>query len=441
MNTPKYTPQVEELMQLVSPRVGLIRSLTRGARGPVEPNPPILYQAVLSHFDFKRAKLIERASAGKGETESEAIGGAIGEAVERYCASHLDIKSFRRGTWKDVGTDAVLPTDCVLYSERQYASRNLPYARWQEETTIDWLPVRELPSGKEALAPASLIYLSYHTERFEEHLAQITSSGLAAGPDLETAVRGGLYELIERDGFLIYWMNRLPAAEVDFAGAGGLAADIRAHYLRFGVQTRVFNITTDLPVYVMMAVSLNPAGKGPASMVALGCNPDPALALRKALLEICQIRPGNARRYQEEEPQKRLHKYEDVRTLEDHSAFFMVPEHLTELEFLLDNGRTQKLEDLPSYSHGSVKEDLDACVAALKTAGCRIVFADLTTPDLADFKIRVVRTIATGLQPIHFGNGHERLGGKRLYEVPRLLGFTDQATTETSLNPCPHPIA
>ena len=78
-------------------------------------------------------------------------------------------------------------------------------------------------------------------------------------------------------------------------------------------------------------------------MVALGCNPDPALALRKALLEICQIRPGNARRYQEEEPQKRLHKYEDVRTLEDHSAFFMVPEHLAELEFLLDNGRTQKL--------------------------------------------------------------------------------------------------
>ena len=107
MTTPRYSPQVEELMQLVSPRVGLIRSLTRGARGPVEPNPPILYQAVLSHFDFRRAKLIERAAAGKGETENEAIGGAIGEAVERYCGSHLDVKVFRRANWQAAGPDAL----------------------------------------------------------------------------------------------------------------------------------------------------------------------------------------------------------------------------------------------------------------------------------------------------------------------------------------------
>jgi ribosomal protein S12 methylthiotransferase accessory factor len=161
----------------------------------------------------------------------------------------------------------------------------------------------------------------------------------------------------------------------------------------------------------------------------------------KALLEICQIRPSCAKKYVEEPPQERLRSYEDVRTLDDHSAFFMLPERLSELSFLLQNNCTQQLEDLPNHSLGSAQEDLNACVTALNNAGCRVIYADLTTPDLVGFKIRVVRTIATGLQPIHFGHGHERLGGSRLYEVPRRLGYTSDNTTEASLNPCPHPLA
>ncbi len=441
MSTTKLSPQVEQLMELVSPRVGVIRSLTRAARGPAEPSPPILYQAVLSHFDFKRAKFADRVTAGKGATENDAIGGAIGEAIERYCASHTFTEEFQRGTWKALGSDPLSPADCVLYSERQYSQKGFPYSPWNEETELDWVPVCELPSGRIILAPASLIYLSYRSENFKEHLCQSTSNGLAAGPDIATAVRNGLYELIERDGFLICWMNRLPMPEVHFAGEGGLPAEILAHYARFGVQTRVFNLSTDLPLHVMMAISLGPSNQGPAALVGLGCNPDPSVAVTKALFEICQVSPHSARKYLEEPPQKRLHLYEDVKTLDDHSAFFMIPEQLKELSFLLDNGRSQQLRDLPNYSRATVQEDLDFCVAALKTAGCRVIYTDVTTPDLVDFQIRVVRTIATGLQPIHFGHGLERLGAKRLYEVPRVLGYSDQATTEASLNPCPHPLA
>ena len=428
-------------MQLVSPRVGLIRSLTRSPRGPIEPNPPIIYHALLSHFDFKRAKQSERIAAGKGASESEAIGSAIGEAVERYCASHVNQQALRHANWQEVASSAISPAECVLYSPHQYARKEFPFAEWKEATEIDWFSARELPSENEVLAPALLIYMGYRAKNFEGYICQSTSNGLAAGPDLHTAIRNGLYELIERDGFLICWMNRLSMPEVDFSQKPGLARNIRTHYERFGVETRIFNLTTDLPIYVMMALSLNPSGQGPAAMVGLGCHSDPSVAVIKALLEICQIRPSCARKYVEEPPQQRLRSYEDVRTLDDHSAFFMMPERLNELSFLLQNGCTQQLEDLPNHSLGSAREDLHTCVAALNNAGCRVIYADLTTPDLVDFKIRVVRTIATGLQPIHFGHGQERLGGLRLYEVPRRLGYTSDNTTEASLNPCPHPLA
>jgi ribosomal protein S12 methylthiotransferase accessory factor len=57
------------------------------------------------------------------------------------------------------------------------------------------------------------------------------------------------------------------------------------------------------------------------------------------------------------------------------------------------------------------------------------------------YPIRVVRALITGIQPIHFGYGLERLGGNRLYELPSKMGFTRKPASEASLNTCPHPFA
>jgi hypothetical protein len=77
----------------------------------------------------------------------------------------------------------------------------------------------------------------------------------------------------------------------------------------------------------------------------------------------------------------------------------------------------------------------------LSRAGCRIFFRDVTTPDVLPYPIRVVRALISGIQPIHFGHSLERLGGKRLYELPVKTGFREKPTSEASLNPCPHPLA
>jgi ribosomal protein S12 methylthiotransferase accessory factor len=136
-----------------------------------------------------------------------------------------------------------------------------------------------------------------------------------------------------------------------------------------------------------------------------------------------------------------LKRPEDVRTLLDHSAWFTIPEHLDGLSFLLENGRREQLAELPNFDTGSLQQDLEICIASLTQAGCTIVYADLTTPDIRDYGVRVVRSIATGLQPIHFGWGKERLGGRRLFELPQKLGFVKRTLSENELNPLPHPLA
>jgi ribosomal protein S12 methylthiotransferase accessory factor len=147
--------------------------------------------------------------------------------------------------------------------------------------------------------------------------------------------------------------------------------DMRQHYRRFGIETRVFNLSTDVPIYVMMAVSLGDGEREPAALVGLGAHLNPRTAMDKALFEICQIRPGERRRFIEDGAGKNLRQYSDVKTLHDHSAFLMRPERRSELAFLLDHGRQQSLGELPDRSTGQTNRDLDTALSGLAAAGCR----------------------------------------------------------------------
>jgi ribosomal protein S12 methylthiotransferase accessory factor len=80
-----------------------------------------------------------------------------------------------------------------------------------------------------------------------------------------------------------------------------------------------------------------------------------------------------------------------------------------------------------------VEKDLRALSAGITAAGYRAFYRDMTTSDLEAYPVKVVRALVTQLQPIAFGHGYERLGGRRLYERGGI--------TEDSINPCPHPLA
>src|SRR5947208_3085052 len=101
----------EPWADLVSPRVGLIRSLRPQTRAPDEPEPPHLWMALLSNFDFRVSDRNERVVAGKGATAQAAMAAAAGEAVERYCASHWGRDRTFLAPLRDVGMRSITPAD------------------------------------------------------------------------------------------------------------------------------------------------------------------------------------------------------------------------------------------------------------------------------------------------------------------------------------------
>jgi len=429
------------LSELVSPKVGLIREIAPQGRGADEPLPPYLYTATLSNFDFRVANKTERIAAGKGITREDAIASAIGEAAERYCAYHWDPRRTYLAAWRDLKSSGISPQSCVLYSERQYATFDWPYARWTPEQEVAWIDGVDLCDGGTVALPASLVYLVFPPPRLDDYFAPSTSNGLAAGASLAAAVLSGLCEVMERDSMLITWMNRLPAVELKFDDAPGLSGRIYRHYAHFGINVRAFLMPSDLPAATVMAISFEDDPARPANVAGLGCHPDPNVALLKALFELCQGRPAEATRFQTKPPQGRLNRYEDVHTLDDHSAFMSQMDRRQEFAFLWQTGDRKRVDQLRNWSTGDPAQDLKQCAAELAARGHHAAFVELTTPDLLDYEIHVVRVIVPELQPVHFGYGQERLGGERLFTLPRQLGIAESVRSEGDLNPCPHPLA
>jgi len=431
----------ERLAELVSPKVGLIREIAPQGRGADEPMPPYLYTATLSNFDFRVASKTDRMAAGKGITREDAIASAIGEATERYCAYHWDPQRTYLTKWRDLECRGINPQSCVLYSERQYATLDWPYARWTAEEDVAWINGVDLCDGAPVALPASLVYLVFPPPRLEDYFAPATSNGLAAGATLASATLSGLCEVMERDAMLITWMNRLPGVELMFDDSSRLSGRIYRHYAHFGVKVRAFLMPSDLPAATVMAVSFDQDPTRPANVVGLGCHPDPSVALIKALFELCQGRPAEATRFLTKPPQGRLNRYEDVHTLDDHSAFISQLDRRNEFAFLWQEDEKKRVDQLPNRSTGDPAQDLERCASELAAKGHRAAFVELTTPDLVDYGIHVVRVIVPELQPVHFGYQQERLGGERLFTLPQQLGLADARRGEGDLNPCPHPLA
>ncbi|MBU7584324.1 MAG: YcaO-like family protein [Nostoc sp. TH1S01] len=436
MNSAIASPRWRDL---VSPHTGIIRAINRFTKPFPEFDLPVLWQAELANFQLRKQPDDLRYGVGRGMTDEQAIFGAVGEAVERYCGSIVDERKLIVSSYADLNHPAVSPPSFFSFSDNQYSDPNFSFPAFDETTQTSWITAVSLTSNQQVLVPAFMVYFDWDSNQPGDYILPVTSNGMASGPTVDFAAYSGLCELVERDAFIITWLNRLPAPRIYFAHRPGIETEILRHYARFGIELVTFYLTTDINIPVVMAMLIDRSGRSPAVSTGLGCHLDGSTALRKAIFEVCQARFGDIER-KVNGAGSHLHKYEDVQHLDDHSAFFYKTTRLGELEFLFDHENYLTVEDLPTYTSSIEVEKLQTVITKLHSVGAEPYLVDITTADVAPLGFRVVRTLASELVPIYFGYGLEPLGTRRLFEVPERLGYGEQRT-EADLNPCPHPMA
>jgi len=385
----------------------------------------------------------ERVCVGKGLTRAEARRGALGEAVERYSGATWSPGEVTRARRAELDGPSLDPRSLVLYGPGQYPG--LVYAPWADDTRLGWVTARSLVTCARVLVPAIAVFLGYRPARGDELLCPTTSNGLAAGATLAGAVLAAAYEVLERDAFLVTWMNRLPAERVDplghpDPGVVGLCRDWR----RRGVELRMYRLASDHPCHVFLALGVQRSGgDGPAAAVGLGCDLDPGRAARAAVLEVGQARAGIRTR----SPQARARidrlvaDPRTVTTMHDHGLLYADRRSLRAFEFLEGSAAADVDWTAPDAPHPPVAPPrLRRLAEHLGSLGADLLYVNCTPPDMGGIGLHTARVLVPGFQPLHFGANEPRLGGRRLYDLPYQLGLTPAPTTPEGLNPDPHPL-
>ncbi|MFI9547146.1 TOMM precursor leader peptide-binding protein [Streptomyces sp. NPDC052016] len=416
----------ERFGHLADPVTGIV---DRVVRDPRSPSFLHCYKAgpnlALAGADLRTFRAgLRMQSGGKGRTDLDARVSALCEAVERYSASRFHDEETVLGSYRDLAPEAVHPADCMLFDERQYRERErwnapgIPFQhvpeRFDEDAKIEWTPVWSLTGGAHRLLPTSLLYFG------GEGVASIVadSNGNAAGGTLEDAVLQGFLELVERDAVALWWYNRTRQAEVDLDSFGD--PWISALPERFRELDRtlwVLDLTADLGIPVMAAVSRRVGGPAEDIMLGFGAHLDPAVALSRAVTELGQMLPAVTGGYASGLPG---HLLDWLRKATVASQPYLAPDPERPARTAADYGH------VPS---ADLRDDLDHLCSLARSHGLEVLVLDQTRPDLG---LPVVKVVVPGLR--HFW---ARFAPGRLFDVPVRLGRLDAPTPYEELNPIP----
>lgn len=427
--------------RLVSRRTGVVTELQAVKKDVGEPAKPYVWRAKVSNHRFLADHADEHAvCSGKGMSVLAAQVSCLGEAVERYSGAYWQPSELTYARADDLPGTVLDPSRLVLYLPEQYET--LRYAPYSRSSRLGWMRARSLTTDDEVWVPAIAALMDYAVASHEELLFPPTSNGLAAGPSLAAAVLGAVYEVLERDAFLIAWLNRLPGrAYPALEHPDEDVRDLAAAYVRRGVRLELVRVPTDHPVTVFVGLALQEEGEGPAATVGLGADLDPVAAARQAAIEVAQVRPGLRQSCRGAAAERMRELAADplgVATLDDHALLYAHPSTRGELDFLFGDAGSWPEATRP---RADPVEDLALLVDGFRSVDQDVLYVNLTPPDMAALGLHTARALLPGFQPIWFGRGERRLAGERLYRLPHALGLAPAPSTPATLNPMPHPVA
>jgi ribosomal protein S12 methylthiotransferase accessory factor len=257
------------------------------------------------------------------------------------------------------------------------------------------------------------------------------STGVAAHTDLQAAIVSAILEVVERDAIALTWLTRLPLAEV--LPGGGEAVRLRSLVQRSGCRYSLFDATTDVGIPTIYGLQRRPHHTSLAQLVACASGYNAAVVYRKVLFELAQLNHVDwASHSPPEDPR-------DILLLEHGASYMASPERSGAFDFLAADLRTRKLEhfDVAEPSgYGAKIADLKHRLTGL---GYEVYLVNLTTDDLVQAGVHVVRAIIPGLLPMSPLYRARYLGHPRLYDYARKMGLYN--FSERDVNPYPQPFA
>jgi ribosomal protein S12 methylthiotransferase accessory factor len=426
------SPELTHVMKRVVHReFGIIRDLREIPQYP-DGAPIVAMNARLvepSRFRHPPApSIITNLAAAAANTDREACAwAAVGESLERYASNIYFDDELLLGTEHELPGPAVAMDDFIVYSARQYERPDFRFHRYDPAKRRRWTTISDLRIGTERWIPADLVWFCRHANA-DEYLLAGFSTGWAAGRSLQQAMQSGLYEVVERDSFVLHWITRESPTRLvpdDLESIVG-NAELAAFFEKGVVELSLLWLRNEFNIPCVLAL-LKPATK---RIVALGAcaHHDPRRALRKAVFEACLTWAWGLELMRAD---RSIEHASEIRSFRDHALFYLREANFHNLEFLLE-GDEAPVADFVRHAAPAGLED---SIEAIHRQGYTVLIKDLTTRDLEDLGFVVARAIIPGLQPLYVGQNMVHEDDRR---VVRFLNWLGKPGTMPDQIP-PHP--
>lgn len=379
-------------------------------------------------------------AVGRAMTFPQAEAVSVLEALERESGACVEPGRTFRATSYELDGAVLDPLTLVL---PEPGAPGL--VSYRADLAIDWVQGFSLRAHAPVWVPARAALLNYDND--PPYLRE-TSNGFALGTSPAEAMLHALFELIERDAFLMTWYARRPSQLLD------LEADAPRELMllsdlceRLGYRLRAYRTTGDsgVPSVWVMAVA-QPGSSGQSGRPHLhalaGAHLNPIQALMSGALEVVTSLFLNARLYDPVRAERCRSAPDAVHGPVDHFNRFGHPGSFVQLGFLSETPVGIKEAFAGDLHAGQpLGEALDTVVTRMLDHHPDVVFVDTTSPGLRHQGLCCVRAIVPGLLPLTFGHRHRRVQGcLRLQRAWATQGVTAEALTASG-EPwaAPHP--
>ncbi|NEP48621.1 MAG: TOMM precursor leader peptide-binding protein, partial [Moorea sp. SIO3C2] len=432
--TPEKT--LKQYEHHISPIIGAVRGISKVSKLKSDLTPTYVaghnFASMLDSLYFLRKHLRGR-SAGKGQTDAQAKASALGEAIERYSGVFQGDEIRRKGSYNSMADVAIHPNACMLFSDRQYQSRQdwnqscpsffqkVPEP-FDEQREIEWTPIWSLTDKTFKYLPTAYCYYGYPKPSKPDCWAD--SNGTAAGNTKEEAILQGFMELVERDSVALWWYNRLkrPAVDLESFNQPYFTA-LKEYYHSLNRELWVLDLTSDLGIPAFAALSRRIDQPVEDIIFAFGAHFDPKIGIMRSLTELNQmlpavisIAPDGSTNYNYSD--ELATEWWGMATRENQP--YLVPD---------ENTTPKRYTDYHQLSSDDLRDDVQTCVDIAAKQGMETLVLDQTRPDIG---LNVVKVIVPGLR--HFW---KRWAPGRLYDVPVQMGQLPKSLNENQLNPFP----
>ena len=317
--------------------------------------------------------------SGKGVTDVLARVSALMEALERYSAEvrPQDEGIMIKGSYKELSPrySLVDPATLILPNVTSYSP----------SATLRWIKGYDLVQREEVLVPVSTVFHPY-TPKEDLHIFKTNTNGLASGNTIEEAILHGLMEVIERDAWSLAELSKDGGELIEVSEEYELVRGLIEKFEKALIEIHLRNITSDLGIPVIAAVSDDLLLKDPALLtIGFGAHLDPEIAAVRALLEVAQSRLVQIQGAREDTYRAELMRimgYERIKRLNRH--------------WFSESEEVVKLTDMPRLAKDDILDEIMFVVDLLKKKGFeRVIVVDLTRPEVS---IPTVRVIVPGLE-------------------------------------------